>query len=374
MSLKDYKREDSKSSHGIPKPNEIYAHLNQCIIGQDHAKHALACASYNHLFSCAHPDLETGKSWPDNHTLIAGPSGTGKSEMIRILCNFLGIPWYLVDCTNLSPSGYRGKNIENLINELEGHFASDDVLRDPCVVVWDEVDKLWDDKSEAGRYRRMVQTDCLKILEGAPVFDDIDASKILHIACGAFVGLDKLRFPVPPAQIGFHSTTGQAKPPKGTKNNQIKPEHFIQYGMIPEFIGRFSRFAVMHPLNKSELQTILTESKISFLRRKVDEYAMHGISLVFAPGAINRLADMAMAHPSGVRGMRQIITEVLEPWDYRLPNLASDGVAEIHFDEIAICHPTLAELIEGNNTHKSTKSNTFYHTNEEIPDENLGIF
>ncbi len=330
--------------HSIPTPSEIVAHLDQYIIGQDEAKRTLACACYFHLHSCAMVVSSDEYVWPDNHTLIAGPSGTGKSELIRTICAYLGVPSYQIDCTGLTPNGYKGRGIDAVITDLEQTMVQDDDSTPPFVVSWDEIDKLWDDGSDAGRYRRMTQADALKLIEGGKVSVNLNASRILHVACGAFDGMEKIRFPADPPQIGFNSAISVTK---ANATHNIKAEHFIKAGLIPELVGRFSRFTATNPLNRSDMMHIMLTSKISFFRRKIEQLERHGIRLVFSDEAVDELAGMALSHPSGARGLRQLITQALAPWDFRLAELVASGVHEIRFDRQAIHDGTKARLIMG---------------------------
>lgn len=330
--------------HSIPSPAEIVAHLDQYIIGQDDAKRTLACACYCHLHSCAIAESYGESVWTDNHTMIAGPSGTGKSELIRTLCAYLKLPNYQIDCTMLTPAGYKGRGMEVVIDDLEQTMVQDDDSTPPFIVSWDEIDKLWDDGSDAGRYRRMTQADTLKLIEGGKVSENLNTSRILHIACGAFVGMDKIRFPADPPQIGF-SPARSANKTNVTSN--IEAQHFIKFGLITELVGRFSRFAAMNPLLRSDMASIMVNSKISFLRRKVEQFRRHGTKLIFTDDAVDELAGMALSHPSGARGLRQLITQALAPWDFQLAELLNGGIREIHYDRQAIHDGTKARLIVG---------------------------
>lgn len=328
------KKELQKLTNRIPSPEEIVAHLDQYIIGQQETKRTLAIACYCHLHACLEADRDEDFVWPDNHTLIAGPSGSGKSETIKILCAFLKIPHYQIDCTNLSPNGYKGRNIESVIGEIEKALVKDDDSTPPSIVIWDEIDKIWDDGSEAGRYHRMIQADCLKLIEGGKVSDSLNTSRILHIGCGAFVGMDKIRFPAEAPRIGFNSAPSAIIDHKMT--HKIDAQHFIKFGLMAELVGRFSRFSAITPLAKADVMKIMLDSKISFLRRKIEQFESHGTKLIFTDDAIDELAEIAMSHPSGVRGLRQLISNALTPWDFKLADLGNSGIREIRYHREAI--------------------------------------
>lgn len=329
----------------IPSAAEIVSYLDQSIIGQDETKRTLASACYCHLHACAVADSNGEAAWPDNHTLIAGPSGSGKSEMIKALCSYLKIPYYQIDCTNLTPNGYRGRNMESVITDMEQKLVNDDEITPACLVIWDEIDKLSDDGSEAGRYHRMTQSDCLKLIEGGKVSENLNTAKILHVACGAFVGMDKIRFPLATPIIGFNPAP-VINADIGN-SNKIEAEHFIKFGLMPEFVGRFSRFSAMSQLLKSDMVKIMTESKISFLRRKIEQFERHGTKLIFSDEAIDELATIAISHPSGARGLRQLISQALAPWDYQLADLGAGGIREIHYDNESIFDGNKARIVLG---------------------------
>jgi ATP-dependent Clp protease ATP-binding subunit ClpX len=342
---KETKLTKNESQLLLRTPQEIVAHLDQYIVGQDEAKKTLACACYCHLHSCATIESIVEPVWPDNHTLIAGPSGTGKSEMIRVLCSLLKIPNYQIDCTSLTPNGYKGTNISYILNDLEEKFVLDDDITPPCIVIWDEVDKLWDDGSEAGKYRRMTQSDTLKVFEGAKVSERLDLSRILHVACGSFVGMDEILHPKRPPTIGFESALFQDNHSGPVSSTHIEAKHFIEFGLIPELVGRFSRFAATERHDLADMKDIMLKSKISFLWRKIDQYKRHGTKLVFLDDAVEELAKIALNHPSGARGLRQLISHALAPWDFQLSELLTSGILEIRYDRLSIQDGTKAQVV-----------------------------
>lgn len=331
-----------------PSPSEIVAHLDQYIVGQGEAKRTLATACYCHMDNCI-TSLDNGTMvWPDNNVLIAGPSGSGKSEMIRTLSDYLQIPHFQVDCTNLSPTGYKGRNLASVISDMEDHLVTDGLTPPTCIVTWDEIDKLQDDGTDAGEYRRMLQSDMLKLLEGTKVSETLDSTRILHIACGAFRGLDEIRTPTPKPTIGFTSEESQI-----TSNSQGCPEpiqarHFIEFGLISEFVGRFTHLTTLDPLSRENMRDIMVASKISFLQRKIEHYKSHGAKLAFEDEAIDALAESALNHPSGARGLRQLLSKSLAPWDFKMSEFRSLGIREIHYDCQAIHDGNKARLVTAN--------------------------
>lgn len=243
----------------LPSPDAIVAHLSRHVIGHESAKRTLAVACYNHFLQCACSD----RVCADNHVLIAGPSGCGKSAMIEALGGILHVPILQIDCAVLSPTGYKGRDLNQIIESLEERFVDGDRTR-PGILVWEEIDKLRDDGFQAGSYRALVQCDALRLLEGAFCGSEgnLDASRILNIGCGAFIGLDDIRDSGRKSVIGFGNPAGgklatrlaEPLPP-------VLPEHFVQFGLMPEFVGRFSRLATLEPLDAPAMRRVLVEAE-----------------------------------------------------------------------------------------------------------------
>lgn len=322
----------------LPSPEEIVTHLNRHVIGHDAAKRTLATACYDHLMQCAATDLMGGKVGADNNTIVAGPSGSGKSAMIEVLGDFLGVPVVQVDCTNITPSGYKGKNLSQILDDLEERLVVADRTI-PTLVVWEEIDKLAACGGEAGRYREMAQSDALRFLDGARcgASGRLDGSRILNIGCGAFVGLERIRNPEQSARIGFHLPgETEVNPERRDAAAVLQPEHLVKFGLMTEFVGRFSRFTVLDVIDRDVMRRIITDSESSVLVRKIAQFALHGVRLVFDDAAIDAVAEMAMVHPTGARGLRMILGRSLGNWEFQLPDLSNRGVTEIVFDAKAV--------------------------------------
>lgn len=315
------------------------AHLDGRIIGHGAAKKMLAVACYEHLMQCATADLMGGKVWPDNHSIITGPSGCGKSAMIEALGAFLGIPVLQIDCSNLTPHGYKGRDLSQYFDSFAEKISDEDCTR-PAIVVWEEIDKLSCYRDPvAGQYRAMVQADALRFLDGAVCGGDgyLDASRILSIGCGAFDGLDELRDPARRPEIGFGkiartrsvSGGGEPLPP-------LLPEHLVQFGLLPEFAGRFSRLAALAPLDAVAMRKVLVEAESSMLKRRIAFFRLHAVELEVSEDGIDEMVSMAMGHPTGVRSLRLVLDRVLGEVEYRLPNLAAQGVMGITLGRRAV--------------------------------------
>ncbi len=365
----------------LPSPQQIVEHLDRHIIGHRSAKEMLATACYNHLLSCAIADMTGDDVWPDNHVILAGNSGSGKSAMLTVLGRHLGVPVIEIDCSNLSPAGYRGTNLANIYSDLEERLVESGVTR-PALLIWEEIDKLRDAGDEAGRYRRMTQTDALRYLDGATCGSSgsLNPSRILSIGCGAFGGLDRIQNPELAPRIGFESAHKLAAPNGRNTQPSLDPEHLVKFGLITEFVGRFSRFAMLDPLDQSVMRRIITDSESSVFRRKVEHFRQHNVRLSFTDEALDVVAKIAMEHPVGARGLRLILNRILAPWEYQLPLLAAMGIAHIEYTKAAVVGlecPVIhhAEGIKNNETlldvrHKAIQS----EPPEEDDGDDISIF
>ena len=318
----------------LPTPDELVAMLSRRVIGHEQAKRDLAVAAYNHLVTCAHSDLRGGRVQPEPLMLI-GPTGSGKSHLFRNLGEHLGLPMFMIDCSNIAPYGYKGRDVVQHLDELSSKVVHDDYTN-PSIVVLEEVDKLRDDGSQHGSYRRTIQQDFLTYLEGNHCGSGgkLDSSRILTIACGAFVGLDAIRFPHRKAMIGFntlhHGTHPDPKPPP------VRPEDLVAYGLIPEFVGRFPRLSSLDSLDATAMRRILTEAESNVLLRKKEFFQLHGVRLEFTEDALDAVVAMAMVHPTGARALRLIIDRVLRSVEHRLPEMAQRGITALVYDRAAV--------------------------------------
>jgi len=221
----------SESRLLLPTPREIIEILSKKVIGHEHAKRTVAVAVYQHLLQCAQSDVIGGRVEAENHVLIHGPSGSGKSHLLRCLED-VGIPMCYVSCTSITPNGYRGKDFLHYVEEIR-QLVVEEGRTSPAIVVWDEIDKLalhGSLDSQAMVYRKMTQMDFLTFLDGIMCGNDneLDASRILSIGCGAFVGLDQIRYRNSTPSIGFQPAEEITKPGQAP----MLPRHLVEYGMM----------------------------------------------------------------------------------------------------------------------------------------------
>jgi ATP-dependent Clp protease ATP-binding subunit ClpX len=319
----------------LPTPNELISLLNRRVIGQTDAKRSIATAVYHHFLSCARSDLFGGRVEGENHVMLVGPTGSGKSLLLMTLGEILKLPTFHVSCTTITPDGYKGKNFAQHLEAVSEVLVNGSKTT-PGIVIWDEVDKLsltgfGDQESveQASVYRRMIQAEFLTYLDGTKWGSDgMDTARILNIGIGAFVGLDRIRSTSAKPVVGFHTAHHEHDPIL----EPIKPDHLIRYGLIPEFVGRFSRIACLEPLDHDSMRRILLEAENNVLARRKDFFALHGIKLKITDPAIDELISRALVHGTGARALRHEVDQVLRQLEHCLPDMAYGGIDALVID------------------------------------------
>jgi ATP-dependent Clp protease ATP-binding subunit ClpX len=325
----------------LPKPREIYDVLNEYVVGQEQAKRSLSVAVYNHykrvqMMQSDENDIELQKS----NILLLGPTGCGKTLLAQTLAKILNVPFAIADATALTEAGYVGEDVENILLKLIQAADYDVKKAETGIIYIDEVDKIARKADNPSITRDVsgegVQQALLKILEGTTAsvppqggrkhphqeFLSIDTTNVLFICGGAFANLDRvIERRIGHQGVGFGAAI-QSKEQRDTGEifEHCLPEDLIQYGLIPEFIGRLPVMSAIHQLSRDELMQILTEPRNALVKQFQRFFLFDGIELIFADDALVSVADKALERETGARGLRSIIEEVLLEVQFELPS------------------------------------------------------
>lgn len=353
----------------LKKPREIKAHLDKYVIGQDDAKRTIALAVYNHFkrredILNRRQDSEDEVEINKSNILLLGPSGTGKTEIARSIARMLKIPFHVADATKITMSGYVGDDVETMLQGLVNDAGGDVARAEWGIIVVDECDKM---ARKSGRgatgYRDVtgegVQQALLKVIEGSTAMvprngakagvgapsDPLNTANILFVFAGSFAGIDEIvqRRLSKTSRIGFGTEPVRRDMTPSEVYALVTEDDFLEFGLIPELLGRLPVRTSTLALTEEELVRILTEPRNALIKQHRKLFALDNIDLQFDDGALRAIAHEASKRTTGARALSTIVERVIAPFAFDAP---SDGdIESIRVTAEAVAGTGEAEIV-----------------------------
>ena len=366
----------------LPKPDEIKSFLDEYVIGQVFAKEILSVSAYNHYkrISQSAPNVEIEKT----NILLVGSSGSGKTLLAKTLANKLKVPFAIADATTLTEAGYVGEDVESVLERLLSLANYDLSLAQKGIVFIDEVDKKAR-RSESSTSTRDVsgegvQQALLRLIEGTITkvkvnggkkivdeFVEFDTSNVLFILSGAFVGIEKIieKRLKKKTTIGFNSTLSDTKDDNYVLQ-KLQSSDVIDFGLIPELVGRVPIITTLDKLTESDLYRILTNVKNSIIDQTEELLRIDDLEIEFSDNYLKTLAKLAIQSKLGARSLKGLLENSVFSCMYRIKELKQKNIKTIRFDDYPTNHDKYPVLIDNNNKEMTDTNYKLYRGVSEI--------
>lgn len=328
----------------IPSIEGILEHLNKNVVGQDNAKDTIAIAVRNHYKRMSLPDDEK-KLIEKSNILLMGNSGTGKTHLIKTLAEYIDVPLMIVDSSTYTTSGYVGNDVEDIIKDLYERSGKSKSRTEKGIVFLDEIDKKKKSKDTGGKIEpggEQAQQSFLKLVEGKEITigkDVIDTSNILFISGGAFVGImDIIKRRQKKSTFGYGMVDNNVDTEQLTLAD-VTTEDLIEYGLIPEFVGRFPIITHTNDLSKQEIINIIKSVDNSILKQYKKLFQINDeLDLDITQPAIEEISEMVIRDKIGVRGVRKVVERVLHNVQRHAESIKNDGGRKVIIGKGVICN------------------------------------